>query len=109
MKQSIYQRLRMAFIFWLARRLPDCKTITPMLGESIDRKLSAREKLTMKLHLFTCEACQRYVKQIKFLREAVHVQEEKLMSDENSSPVKLSLDAKERMKDALKSSANFGF
>ncbi|HEX8288867.1 MAG TPA: zf-HC2 domain-containing protein [Pyrinomonadaceae bacterium] len=98
----------MAFIFWLARRLPDCKTITPTLGESLDRKLSLREKIQMRLHLFTCDACARYLKQVKFLSNAVQAQNEKLIEEENPS-INLSLATKERLKNALKSSTGFAF
>lgn len=103
MKQSIFQRLKTAFKFWLARRLPDCRTMTPTLSESLDRKLSLREKIVMKLHLFTCSGCTRYLKQIKFLSEAMHIQEESLTKADNPSPVQMSAEAKDKLKDALKS------
>jgi anti-sigma factor RsiW len=109
MKQSIFQKIRMQFVFWLARRLPDCKTITPTLGESLDRQLSTREKIEIRLHLFTCEACARYLKQVKFLREAVHLREKKLKEIEPLSSAKLSDDAKLRLKNALKSSSGLAF
>lgn len=109
MKQSIFQKIRMQFIFWLARRLPDCKTITPTLGESLDRRLSAREKIEMRLHLFTCQACARYIEQVKFLREAVHLREEKLEEIERASSMRLSDEAKLRLKNALKSTSGLAF
>lgn len=107
MKLTLFEKIKWKFIFWLARRLPDCKTITPTLGESLDRKLSLREKIQMRLHLFTCDACARYLKQIEFLREAVQAQNEKLIEEDSS--VNLSLAAKERLKNALKSSTGFAF
>jgi hypothetical protein len=103
MKRSIFQHLKLASIFWLARRLPDCKTITPNLGESLDRKLSLREKIVMKLHFFTCSGCTRYLKQIKFLSEAMHIREERLTEGNDSFSAKMSAEAKDRLKDALKS------
>lgn len=106
MKQSILQRLKMAFIFWLARRLPDCKTITPTIGESLDRRLSLREKIVMRLHLFTCEACANYLKEIKFLREVVQIREEKMTRDDDFPAAKLNSDAKERIRNALRASGN---
>ena len=103
MKQSIFQRLKTAFKFWLARRLPDCRTITPTLSESLDRKLSRREKFVMKLHLFTCSGCARYLKQIKFLSEALRIREEKLTKADHSSSAQMSAEAKDKLKNALKS------
>jgi predicted anti-sigma-YlaC factor YlaD len=109
MKQNTFQRLKTAIISWLARRLSDCKTITPILGESLDRKLSLREKIKIKLHLFTCRACTNYFKEIKFLREAVRASAEKMAQNENSTAAKLGTDAKERLKNALRSTENFSF
>lgn len=103
MKQSLFEKLKWSIIFWLARRLPDCKTLTPTIGESLDRKLSLKEKINVKLHLMTCDACANYLKQIKFLHQACQVQEMILIKGKDVSKTKLSAEAKERIKNALKS------
>lgn len=102
MKPSILEKLKWSFIFWLARRLPDCKTITPTISELIDRQLSMREKITIKLHFLTCKACSNYLKQIKFLRQAMQVQEKLFTNDTYISNAKMSVEAKDRIKKALK-------
>lgn len=102
MKGSFLQKLKMRFIYFLARFLPDCKHMTPVIGESLDRKLSLREKIVMKLHLFTCEACGNYLSNLKFMREVFQIQEKKRVGGNFS--VSLSPDAKERIKKALISS-----
>ncbi len=107
MKKTLFKQIKQSFIFWLARRLPDCKTITPTLSQSLDRKLSLREKIVMRLHLFTCTACARYLEQIKFLSGAMHEREDRLAETDDSSPVKMSNEAKERLKNALKSAQIF--
>ncbi len=88
-------KLKWQLILLLARRLPDCKTITPTLSESIDRKLTLKERIIVRLHLFTCEACDRYLEQIRLLHDMVH--------DHRSDHAISSLNetAKERMKAAL--------
>lgn len=101
MKQGIIEKIKRPFIFWLARRLPDCKTITPELGESLDRKLSFTTRITLKLHMLTCRPCARYFEQIKYLSDAMHEQEERLTNDDNRS-LKLSIDIKETLKDRLR-------
>ena len=105
MKQSILEKLKWSFIFWLARRLPDCKTITPTISASIDRKTSLREKITIKLHFITCNACSNYLKQIKFLHKAMQVQEKLFTSGKDISNAKMSVEAKDRIKKALKTLA----
>lgn len=100
--KRIFEKIKLQIIFFIARRVRDCKNITPLFSESLDRKLSLKKKIEMKLHLFTCQACVRYVHQIKFLREAVQKQAEQI-DNETSSEKKLSDSAKERMIDALRS------
>ena len=105
MKQSILEKVKWLFIFWLARRLPDCKIITPIIGKSIDRKISLREKITIKLHFLTCKACANYLKQIKFLRQAMQIQEKVFTNGNDVSNAKMSAEAKDRIKKALKTLA----
>jgi hypothetical protein len=101
MFRTITGKLKWQFILFLARRLPDCKTITPTLSESIDRELTLKERIITRLHLFTCEACARYVHQIRVLHDIIHTHQLDL---ERANP-SLDPSAKERMK-ALLSSAN---
>lgn len=103
MEQTLFAKLKWQFILILARRLPDCKTITPKLGESLDRKLTRRERIVNRLHLFTCEACQRYLEQIKFLHKAMLEHEAFLKAEAENSTATLGSDTKERLKKALSS------
>lgn len=97
MGQTLREKLRWRLIFFLARRLPDCKTITPTLGEVNDRALSIRERVVVRLHLFTCEACRRYTEQIKFLHEVLRDRAAMIEPAET----RLNEDAKERIRKAL--------
>lgn len=97
MKQSLLESIKLTTILWLARRLPDCKTITPKLGESLDRNLDLWTRLIMKLHLFTCGPCRRYLHQIKFVKEAVRMAAEHLKNNSDAR-VELSAEAKDRIK-----------
>ncbi|MEP6847354.1 MAG: hypothetical protein ABI999_00755 [Acidobacteriota bacterium] len=105
MGETFFEKLKWAFIFWLARRLPDCKTITPKLGESLDRKQSRRARITIKLHLLTCEYCRRYLKQIAFLKEATHSHGERAPAIDAFSSLALSDESKARMKQAMSAAA----
>jgi len=70
-----------------------------LFSDSRERKLAFREKITSKLHLYTCEACRRYVRQISKISEIV---KQKVQSDESSElPFKLSDDARARIKTAI--------
>jgi hypothetical protein len=42
--------------------------MVPLMSESLDRQLSIRERLRLRLHLLVCVWCVRYLQQIKLLR-----------------------------------------
>ena len=106
MGNGLIQKIKWHVIVWLARRLPDCKQMTRQLGESLDRKPSWRERVIMKLHLFTCEACGRYLEQVAFLKEAMHAHGD---GSDDASHATLSRESKERMKALLRSNIGLAF
>jgi len=59
--------------FLLYRQKP-CRDLVPLMSESLDRRLSVREWLGLRLHLYVCAWCARYLKQIKFLRSLLRSQ-----------------------------------
>jgi len=101
MDQTLAGKLKWQIILFLARRLPDCKAITPTFSASIDRPLTLKERVLTRLHLFTCEACVRYLEQIRFIHNFLH-DHASVLDQTNTS---LNDAAKERMKTML-SSAN---
>lgn len=102
--KTLFKKIKLAFVYWLARRLPDCRTITPSIGESLDRRFSLRERIVMKLHLWTCDKCSNYLEQIKFLSEAMHRHEERL-TEKETPPVRMSAAARDRLRNAVESAA----
>ena len=106
MGNGLFQKVKWLLILWLARRLPDCRQMTRQLGESLDHKQGWRQKLVMKLHLFTCEACERYFEHISFLQTAIHAHGERDPDVAEFAATTLSSESKERIKALLRS--NFG-
>lgn len=104
MEKGISQKLKWQLILFLARRLPPCNVLLPLFSEERERKLTLREKITKKLHLFTCEACRRYVAQIERMSEIVKLQNE--METAADPPAKLSEDARTRIRAALEAAAH---
>jgi hypothetical protein len=101
MEKGIRQKLKWQLILFLARRLPPCNVLLPLFSEERERPLTVREKITKKLHLFTCEACRRYVAQIEQMSQLVKPQNE----TSAASPAKLSDDARTRIRAALEAAA----
>lgn len=83
--------------------------MTRTLGESLDRKPTRREKLVMKLHLFTCDACERYLQHIVFLRDAMHAHGERDPEAAEFSVYALSIESKEKMKAFLRTRVGLAF
>ncbi|SRR5215204_5812357 len=98
----MFGKIKNGFNKLVWKYLPGCRDITALISRSMEKDLSFREKLVMKTHLYTCIACRRYLAQLKFMSEVIGKQEEKLERGEYAP--RLSSEASERLKDALKSS-----
>lgn len=81
-------------------RLPDCSRITPKIGESLDRRLGPAERLIMKLHIFTCDRCGRYLNQLRFLNRTFHQHGERI-ADPPTQGIEFAIDSKHRIKEML--------
>ena len=51
-------------------RLTDCKEASRLLSQAQEKTLSRRDRLRLWFHIRRCLACQRYQRQIGFLRAA---------------------------------------
>lgn len=52
-------------------RLITCKEVSVLASQQSDRPLSLRERMALKIHLFVCAGCRRFVEQLAFIRRAV--------------------------------------
>ena len=98
----MFGKIRNGFNNLVWTYLPSCKDITALISRAMENDLSVREKIVMKIHLYTCIACRRYFKQIKFMDEVFEKQEAQL--EVGDSAPKLGSEAAQRLKDALNSS-----
>lgn len=101
---AFFQNLQKNFKKWLALKTEECKNVAPLFSKKYDQSLSLFEKLRVKLHLYTCGACLNYVSNLKFMHEVFHKQEENF--EHEKIHTSLTPEAKERIKNALKSSGN---
>ncbi len=62
--------LKQRSIFWLAHRLPPCKTIARLASESNERRLTPGERVKIRLHFWICGWCQRYMGQVGSIHQA---------------------------------------
>ncbi len=90
---SFYKKI---MVWFLDKLTPGCEVITEKISQSLDKKLSFKEKLQIKIHLFYCEFCLRYQKQILAMRKLVQ------KSDALLEEITLNHAQKERLKKNLK-------
>src|SRR5215216_1716396 len=100
---GIIQKLRRARNRLIFRLLPPCKEIVRIVSASLDRKLTSRERVVMKLHLVACKPCVRYMEQSRFLSAAASQLDENLKDELFTG--NLSDEARARIKEVLKTSA----
>lgn len=49
----------------------DCKRASQLISQSLDRSLTLRERLSLKLHLFICEFCKRFSQHMQTIHVAL--------------------------------------
>ena len=52
-------------------RLITCKEASRLISQELDHPLPWHRRLVLRVHLLWCEACRRYNRQARFLREAM--------------------------------------
>ena len=78
-----------------------CKEVSRLVSESMDRGLPFWQRCSMRLHLLMCSFCSRFRRQILFLRGAAHSFGKATEEGERLANVRLSPEARARIKRAL--------
>jgi hypothetical protein len=63
--------IRRHFLEFFAQFLPPCDVITRRLSDLRHRRLSLKERVTLRLHLLFCSWCTHYGKQIDIVDKAI--------------------------------------
>ena len=82
----------------------NCKEVTRMVSESLDRKLPLHQRMGIRVHLFMCKFCSRYRRQLLILREAMRLQAR--YGEDTGTPITLPPEARKRIKRSFISSLN---
>ncbi len=48
----------------------NCKQASELLSQALDKNLSLREKISLRLHLLICHGCSNFSKHMQVLRQA---------------------------------------
>lgn len=98
MAGNLYDRFKHAIRYWLLRRLPPCQQTVEKISQAMERKLTLRERIELKLHLWICAWCQWYMEHLHLIRDAARARGAE--SQAHSSPG-LSPEARERIRRKL--------
>jgi len=95
MAVKAYDKLKHSIRYFLLRRLPACQQMVETISQSMERKLTLRESINLKLHLWICAWCQWYMEHLHLIRNAARAK-----AAESPGPA-LSSEARERIKQKL--------
>lgn len=56
----------------------NCKQNSELLSQAMDRPVTFRERIAMKMHLVMCRGCRNFEKQLEFIRKAAREMPRKL-------------------------------
>ncbi len=101
MPLKAYDKIKHAVRWWLLRRLPTCKQTVKVISESMERRLSLWERITVKLHLWICLWCVWYFEHLQLMRDTIRSKAVEEPNLDASSLPSLSPEARERMKQNL--------
>ena len=85
-----------------------CKRAAALVSASLERGLSLRERLLLRLHLRACAACARYKAQLNLLRRTLRRRARSLEEQGDSGLPALAPDARARLKLGLRRDSSSG-
>ncbi len=78
----------------------DCKQASQLISQSLDRSLTLRERLSLKLHLLICEFCKRFSQHMQTIRVAL---KQMTSSIESNDSIEMPSAAKNRILQSIES------
>ena len=73
-----------------------CKEISRLTSDSLDRELPLMTRMGMRLYMWMCKHCARYMEQLAFLHEVVGRHAEQAVAEADDGP-RLSDEGEQRL------------
>jgi hypothetical protein len=77
----------------------NCKQVSQIISQSLDRNLTLRERFALRVHLLICAYCKRFSQQMQTMRVAI---KQMTFSIENDDKIEMPSAAKRRISDLVK-------
>ena len=94
-------RLSRRLRLFVKKRTLTCKEATAVISESFEREPPFHRNALLRLHLLACGACARFLRQLRFLRDIIRLQNS-AAGGAAAPSVSLSAVARERIRQALR-------
>src|SRR5438034_3184077 len=91
--------LQLQIVLLICRFTPTCPEVIRILSLGMDKELSLLTRIKLCIHYLMCSFCERYMKQLKYMRQVSREFPDKIGEVSDAS---LSADAKEQIKAALR-------
>ncbi|MFC1836449.1 zf-HC2 domain-containing protein [Thermodesulfobacteriota bacterium] len=78
-----------------------CKEAAKLVSESLDRSLTFRQRLSLRVHLLMCRFCSRFQKQALLIKEAARRMAHEDEDSSAASHMSLSPEARDRIKSTI--------
>ena len=101
MKMAWYEKTKHAIRYFLLRRLPTCQRTVEVISQSLERPLTWRERVALKLHLWICVWCLYYLEQLQIMRQTMLARGAETPETDFPAAPSLSAEARERIKQHL--------
>ncbi len=78
-----------------------CRRASELISDAMDRRLSVRERILLRIHLLLCGACRTYRRQLALIRRALRQGNQALDDLIALAGLTLSPEARERLRRAI--------
>ena len=99
MALKVYDNLKHSIRYYFLRTLPTCQQTVDKISQSMERSLTLRERIKLKLHLWICVWCQWYLEHLHVIRDAARAKADEPV--DLISGRSLSSEARERIRRRL--------
>jgi hypothetical protein len=91
--------IQLQIVLLICRFTPTCPEVVRILSLGMEKRLSLMMRIKLRIHYLMCSFCERYMRQLKYIREVSREFPNKVGEISDAS---LTADAKERMKAAMR-------
>jgi len=78
----------------------NCKQVSQLVSQSLDRRLTWKERMAVRMHLIICKYCKRFEQQLHAMRKAIKRMATEVEQDDT---IQMPSDVKARIADKINS------